>query len=259
VRFALQWKDIELALDAATRRGRAGAIPATHSRQYHEQIAQRMEDISMCWRWRNLDNGKPIARHGRDIPWPSTTGAILPAASAQEGAISEIDHDTVACAMAGDSFCGINGEVPRNDLPHATAHGSGRQPCRDRSQKSRLPGRGCSRQIAPVVDGQGDIGPWSRDRLAVVQVSPAQHIEIVLHPLRNLVHDIWRDGWGGMAQLCRAAWAASSASSYPSHWSANLTESPPVDRVMFSKYGRRRAQALARCNCRNARESSLYR
>ena len=93
-------QDIERALDAAhAARESWGRTSPTHRALILNQIAQRMEDnldiLALAETW---DNGKPIRE---------TTAADLPLAidhfryfagciRAQEGDISEIDHDTVA-------------------------------------------------------------------------------------------------------------------------------------------------------------------
>jgi aldehyde dehydrogenase len=93
-------QDIERALDAAhAARESWGRSSPTHRALILNQIAQRMEDnldiLALAETW---DNGKPIRE---------TTAADLPLAidhfryfagciRAQEGTISEIDHDTVA-------------------------------------------------------------------------------------------------------------------------------------------------------------------
>jgi aldehyde dehydrogenase len=93
-------KDIDLALDAAhAARVSWGRTSPTHRANILNQIAQRMEDnldlLALAETW---DNGKPIRE---------TTAADLPLAidhfryfagciRAQEGTVSEIDHDTVA-------------------------------------------------------------------------------------------------------------------------------------------------------------------
>src|SRR5580658_8021824 len=93
-------RDIELALDAAhAARESWGHTSATQRANILNQIAQRMEDnldlLALAETW---DNGKPIRE---------TTAADLPLAidhfryfagaiRAQEGSISEIDHETVA-------------------------------------------------------------------------------------------------------------------------------------------------------------------
>ena len=93
-------QDIELALDAAhAARVSWGQTSPTHRANILNQIAQRMEDnldlLALAETW---DNGKPIRE---------TTAADLPLAidhfryfagciRAQEGTVSEIDHDTVA-------------------------------------------------------------------------------------------------------------------------------------------------------------------
>jgi aldehyde dehydrogenase len=93
-------KDIELALDAAHAAREAwGQTSPTQRAILMNQIAQRMEDnldlLALAETW---DNGKPIRETtAADIPlaidhWRYFAGCIR----AQEGALSEIDHDTVA-------------------------------------------------------------------------------------------------------------------------------------------------------------------
>ena len=92
--------DIEMALDAAHKAKDAwGKTSAAERANILNAIAQRMEDnLALLARAETLDNGKPIRE---------TTAADLPLAidhfryfagaiRAQEGALSEIDHDTVA-------------------------------------------------------------------------------------------------------------------------------------------------------------------
>src|ERR1035437_5565362 len=93
-------KDIELALDAAhAARESWGHTSPTHRAVIMNQIAQRMEDnLDMLALAETWDNGKPIRETtAADLPlaidhWRYFAGCIR----AQEGAISEIDHDTVA-------------------------------------------------------------------------------------------------------------------------------------------------------------------
>ena len=88
-------------------------------------------------------------------------------------------------------------------------------------------------KIAPVVDGQGDIGGHGlADRLAVVPgFGQRQHIEIVLHPLRNLVHDIGAMGGAGMAPaLPRRVGRIERQLNILRTGARNLTESLPGDR-----------------------------
>ncbi|AKM10712.1 aldehyde dehydrogenase [Croceicoccus naphthovorans] len=93
-------EDIELALDAAHAAKDAwGRTSTTERANILNRIAQRMEDnLDMLALVETIDNGKPIRE---------TTAADLPLGvdhfryfagclRAQEGAISEIDHDTVA-------------------------------------------------------------------------------------------------------------------------------------------------------------------
>ena len=93
-------KDIEMALDAAHAAREAwGHTSPTQRAIILNQIAQRMEDnldlLALAETW---DNGKPIRETtAADIPlaidhWRYFAGCIR----AQEGALSEIDRDTVA-------------------------------------------------------------------------------------------------------------------------------------------------------------------
>jgi aldehyde dehydrogenase len=93
-------QDIERALDAAhAARAAWGHTSPTHRANIMIQIAQRMEDnLEMLALAETWDNGKPIRETmAADIPlaidhWRYFAGCIR----AQEGTISEIDHDTVA-------------------------------------------------------------------------------------------------------------------------------------------------------------------
>ncbi|MDR7101717.1 aldehyde dehydrogenase [Croceicoccus sp. BE223] len=93
-------EDIELALDAAHKAKDAwGRTSSTERANILNRIAQRMEDnLDMLALVETIDNGKPIRE---------TTAADLPLGidhfryfagclRAQEGSISEIDHDTIA-------------------------------------------------------------------------------------------------------------------------------------------------------------------
>jgi aldehyde dehydrogenase len=93
-------EDIELALDAAHKaKAGWGRTSTTERANILNRIAQRMEDnLDMLALVETIDNGKPIRE---------TTAADLPLAidhfryfagclRAQEGTISEIDHDTIA-------------------------------------------------------------------------------------------------------------------------------------------------------------------
>jgi aldehyde dehydrogenase len=93
-------KDIDLALDAAhAARESWGRTSPTHRSVILNKIADRMEAnldiLALAETW---DNGKPIRETtAADIPlaidhWRYFAGCIR----AQEGSISEIDHDTVA-------------------------------------------------------------------------------------------------------------------------------------------------------------------
>jgi aldehyde dehydrogenase len=93
-------QDIERALDAAhAARSAWGHTSPTHRANIMIQIAQRMEDnLEMLALAETWDNGKPIRETmAADLPlavdhWRYFAGCIR----AQEGTISEIDHDTVA-------------------------------------------------------------------------------------------------------------------------------------------------------------------
>jgi aldehyde dehydrogenase len=93
-------QDIERALDAAhAARAAWGHTSPTHRANIMIQIAQRMEDnLEMLALAETWDNGKPIRETmAADLPlaidhWRYFAGCIR----AQEGTISEIDHDTVA-------------------------------------------------------------------------------------------------------------------------------------------------------------------
>jgi aldehyde dehydrogenase len=93
-------EDIELALDAAhAAKDKWGKTPAAERARLLNKIADRMEEnLKLLAMVETLDNGKPIRE---------TTAADLPlavdhfryfaaCARAQEGSLSEIDHDTVA-------------------------------------------------------------------------------------------------------------------------------------------------------------------
>ncbi len=93
-------QDIDLALDAAhAAREKWGNTPPAHRAIILNKIADRMEAnldiLALAETW---DNGKPIRESmAADIPlaidhWRYFAGCIR----AQEGTISEIDHDTVA-------------------------------------------------------------------------------------------------------------------------------------------------------------------
>ena len=93
-------QDIDRALDAAHAAREAwGHTSPTHRANIMNQIAQRMEDnLDMLALAETWDNGKPIRETtAADLPlaidhWRYFAGCIR----AQEGTISEIDHDTVA-------------------------------------------------------------------------------------------------------------------------------------------------------------------
>ena len=93
-------QDVDRALDAAhAARAAWGHTSPTHRANLMIQIAQRMEDnLEMLALAETWDNGKPIRETmAADLPlavdhWRYFAGCIR----AQEGTISEIDHDTVA-------------------------------------------------------------------------------------------------------------------------------------------------------------------
>ena len=93
-------QDVDRALDAAhAARAAWGHTSPTHRANIMIQIAQRMEDnLEMLALAETWDNGKPIRETmAADLPlavdhWRYFAGCIR----AQEGTISEIDHDTVA-------------------------------------------------------------------------------------------------------------------------------------------------------------------
>ncbi|MBB6250856.1 aldehyde dehydrogenase [Nitrospirillum iridis] len=93
-------EDIERALDAAHAAKRAwGRTSAADRARVLERIAQRIDDnletLATAETW---DNGKPIREtRAADIPLAADHFRYFAAAiRAQEGGISEIDHDTVA-------------------------------------------------------------------------------------------------------------------------------------------------------------------
>src|SRR5580692_11097103 len=93
-------QDVDRALDAAhAARAAWGHTSPTHRANLMIQIAQRMEDnLEMLALAETWDNGKPIRETmAADLPlavdhWRYFAGCLR----AQEGTISEIDHDTVA-------------------------------------------------------------------------------------------------------------------------------------------------------------------
>jgi aldehyde dehydrogenase len=92
--------DIELALDAAHKAKEAwGKTPAAERALILNKIADKMEaNLDLLALVETLDNGKPIRETTyADLPlcvdhWRYFAGAVR----AQEGSLSEIDHDTVA-------------------------------------------------------------------------------------------------------------------------------------------------------------------
>ena len=92
--------DIELALDAAHKAKRAwGKTTAAHRAAILEKIAQRIDDnletLATAETW---DNGKPIREtRAADIPLSADHFRYFAACvRAQEGSLSEIDHETIA-------------------------------------------------------------------------------------------------------------------------------------------------------------------
>ena len=122
-------KDVEAALDAAHAAKDAwGKTSAAHRALILNRIADRMEEnldlLAMAETW---DNGKPIRE---------TTAADLPLAidhfryfagvvRAQEGGISEIDHDTVAYHF--HEPLGVVGQIIPWNFPLLMASGSSRR------------------------------------------------------------------------------------------------------------------------------------
>lgn len=93
-------RDVDLALDAA-HEAKAGwaALSAAERAQILNRIADRMEEnIDLLANAETWDNGKPIREtRNADIPLGIDHFRYFAACiRAQEGAISEIDHDTVA-------------------------------------------------------------------------------------------------------------------------------------------------------------------
>jgi hypothetical protein len=149
-------QDIERALDAAhAARESWGHTSPTHRAIILNQIAQRMEDnldiLALAETW---DNGKPIRETtAADLPlaidhWRYFAGCIR----AQEGTISEIDHDTVAYHF--HEPLGVVGQIIPVELPNPDGHleagaGTGRGQLRgaqagraDSGQHSGLGGAG---------------------------------------------------------------------------------------------------------------------
>ncbi|WP_304166321.1 aldehyde dehydrogenase family protein, partial [Lonsdalea britannica] len=92
--------DVDLALDAA-HEAKAGwaALSAAERAQILNRIADRMEqNIDLLANAETWDNGKPIREtRNADVPLGIDHFRYFAACiRAQEGAISEIDHDTVA-------------------------------------------------------------------------------------------------------------------------------------------------------------------
>ncbi|MFP1809418.1 acetaldehyde dehydrogenase ExaC [Lonsdalea quercina] len=93
-------RDVDLALDAA-HKAKAGwaALSAAERAQILNRIADRMEEnIDLLANAETWDNGKPIREtRNADVPLGIDHFRYFAACiRAQEGAISEIDHDTVA-------------------------------------------------------------------------------------------------------------------------------------------------------------------
>ncbi len=95
-----QANDIELALDAAHKaKDKWGRTPVTERATVLEKIAERISDnLDVLALAETVDNGKPIRETtAADIPLTIEHFRYFAAcARAQEGALSEIDHDTVA-------------------------------------------------------------------------------------------------------------------------------------------------------------------
>ncbi|HVZ00618.1 MAG TPA: aldehyde dehydrogenase [Dongiaceae bacterium] len=95
-----QANDIELALDAAHKaKDKWGRTPVTERATVLEKIAERISDnLDVLALAETVDNGKPIRETtAADIPLTIEHFKYFAAcARAQEGALSEIDHDTVA-------------------------------------------------------------------------------------------------------------------------------------------------------------------
>ncbi len=93
-------EDIELALDAAHKAREAWGITSTAERaRILNKIADRMEEhLATLALAETIDNGKPIRETtAADIPLAIDHFRYFAAAiRAQEGGISEVDHDTVA-------------------------------------------------------------------------------------------------------------------------------------------------------------------
>ncbi|HSK38373.1 MAG TPA: aldehyde dehydrogenase family protein, partial [Arenibaculum sp.] len=93
-------QDVERALDAAhAARAAWGRISVADRARLLERIAQRIDDnLELLATAETWDNGKPIREtRAADIPLAADHFRYFAAAiRAQEGGISEIDHDTVA-------------------------------------------------------------------------------------------------------------------------------------------------------------------
>jgi aldehyde dehydrogenase len=95
-----QAADIELALDAAHKaKDKWAATPVAQRATLLERIAERISDnLDVLALAESVDNGKPIRETtAADIPLTIEHFKYFAAcARAQEGALSEIDHDTIA-------------------------------------------------------------------------------------------------------------------------------------------------------------------
>ena len=93
-------EDIELALDAAHKAKDAwGKTSATERAKILNKIADTSRRILTCWRWsrRSTMASRSVKRPTPTCRSRSIISAISPACiRAQEGTMSEIDHDTVA-------------------------------------------------------------------------------------------------------------------------------------------------------------------
>ena len=94
-------------------------------------------------------------------------------------------------------------------------------------------------EVAEVVDGQRQVGVEGlADRLAVVPgLGDREHLEVLLHPVGDLVEDDGALGGGGLAPGGLAACAASRASSMSSASERATSQNGlPVTGETFSKY-----------------------
>ena len=95
-----QAADIELALDAAHKaKDKWGSTPIAERAALLEKIAERISDnLDVLALAESVDNGKPIRETtAADIPLTIEHFKYFAAcARAQEGSLSEVDHDTIA-------------------------------------------------------------------------------------------------------------------------------------------------------------------